>query len=33
VGELRAEARADLATLSVLLRQIRTMVRASASAG
>jgi glutamate dehydrogenase len=33
VREFRADAKADLATLSVLLRQIRTMVRASASAG
>jgi glutamate dehydrogenase len=33
VTEFRADAKADLATLSVILRQIRTMVRASASAG
>ena len=32
-AELRPDAKPDLATLSVLLRQIRTMVRASASAG
>jgi glutamate dehydrogenase len=31
VAEFRADAKADLATLSVILRQIRTMVRASAS--
>jgi glutamate dehydrogenase len=32
VEEFRADAKADLATLSVILRQVRTMVRASASA-
>jgi glutamate dehydrogenase len=32
VTEFRADAKADLATLSVILRQVRTMVRASASA-
>jgi glutamate dehydrogenase len=33
VEEFRADAKADLATLSVILRQVRTMVRASAAAG
>jgi glutamate dehydrogenase len=33
VADLRADTAPDLATLSVLLRQIRTMVRASASGG